>query len=114
MVADAVQFLPLAEAEKMTELSTGPVDDKAVQRRREAVAEVARIKKEIAALKETGPVRPKHLGVRESEKPADLPVLARGLVHQPTGDPVPRGFLQVTFPAETAPPAIPAGESGRL
>jgi cytochrome c553 len=114
VVADAVQFLPLDEAEKMTELPTGPADDKAVQRRREAVAEVARIKKEIAALKETGPVRPKHLGVRESEKPADLPVLARGLVHQPTGDPVPRGFLQVTFPADTAPPAIPAGQSGRL
>jgi len=114
VVADAVQFLPLAEVEKVAELPVGPLDDKAVQRRREAVAEVARIKKEIAALKEIGPVRPKHLGVRESEKPTDLPVLARGLVHQPTGDPVPRGFLQVSFPADTAPPAIREGQSGRL
>src|SRR5690606_28114588 len=71
----------------------------------------------ITELKEHGSVRPKYLGVRESDDPGDLPVLARGIVHQPTGAPVPRGFLQVTFPAEAtsaSSASIPEGRSGRL
>jgi len=114
VIADAVQFLPVAAGETDAERTDVPRDDRAAQRRREALAEVARLKKEISAMKAAGPVRPMHLGVRESEKPADLPVLARGVVHQPTGEPVPRGFLQVTFPADTEPPSIPEGRSGRL
>jgi len=114
VVADAVQFLPAGELEKPAEVPSGPRDEKAAARRRAAVAGVARLKKEIAALKESGPVRPKHLGVREGEQPSDLPVLARGIVHNPTGDPVPRGFLQVTLPPGSKSPAIPEGRSGRL
>jgi hypothetical protein len=79
------------------------------------VDEVARLKKKLAALKESGPVRPKYLAVKERENPVDLSVLARGIVHQPTGDPVPRGFLQVTLPAGRASGVpIAAGQSGRL
>ncbi len=114
VVADAVQFLPVEELENPSETLSGPRDDAAVARRRAAVAEVSRLKKELAERKAQGPARPRHLGVKESEKPSDLPVLARGLVHNPTGDPVPRGFLQVTLPAGSPPPSIPAGESGRL
>lgn len=115
VVADAVQFIPVGDLEKPAEAPAGPRDEKAVQRRREAVAEVARLKKEIAALKESGPSRPKYLGIRERENPVDLPVLARGIVHQPTGDPVPRGFLQVTQAADRSSTAeIAPGQSGRL
>ncbi len=114
VVADAVQFLPVEELDRADEVPAGPRDDEAVKRRRAAVAEVARIKKEISALKGAGPSRPRHLGVRESENPADLPVLARGVVHSPTGDPVPRGFLQVTHAPNAPRPEIPVGESGRL
>jgi hypothetical protein len=114
VTADAVQFLPVEELERPVKAADGPRDEKAAKRRAEAVAEVARIKREISELKEKGPVRPKHLGVREAEKPADMPVLARGVVHQPTGDPVPRGFLQVALAPGASPPAIPEGRSGRL
>ncbi len=114
VVADAVQFLPVEELEKTDELPAGPRDGEAVKRRRAAIAEVSRIKKEIAALKESGPSRPRHLGVNESDKPSDLPVLARGVAHSPTGDPVPRGFLQVTFAPDAPRPVIPEAESGRL
>jgi mono/diheme cytochrome c family protein len=113
VVADAVQFIPVEDLEKPVEAPSGPRDEQAAQRRREAVAEVARLKKEIVALKESGPSRPKYLGVKERENPVDLPVLARGIVHQPTGDPVPRGFLQVTQ-AEAVPVHITPGQSGRL
>ena len=113
VVADAVQFLSVEELDKPVEVPTGPRDEQAAQRRREAVAKVARLKKEIVALKESGPSRPKYLGVKERENPVDLPVLARGIVHQPTGDPVPRGFLQVTL-SEAAPIPIAPGQSGRL
>jgi hypothetical protein len=114
VVADAVQFLPVEELEKPVETTPGPRDDAAVKRRRAAVAEVSRLKKELAELKANGPARPRHLGVKEAEKPSDLPVLGRGIVHNPVGDPVPRGFLQVTLPAGSPPPSIPAGQSGRL
>jgi Protein of unknown function (DUF1553)/Protein of unknown function (DUF1549)/Planctomycete cytochrome C len=114
VVADAVQFLSVEDLEKTIEVPAGPRDEKAMQRRREAVAEVSRLKKEIALLKAEGPVRPKHLGVKEREQAVDLPVLSRGVVHNPTGDPVPRGFLQVTLPPETRPVEIPADQSGRL
>jgi hypothetical protein len=113
VVADAVQFVPVEDLEKPDEAPTGPPDEEAAQRRREAVAEVARLKKEIVALKESGPSRPKYLGVKERENPVDLPVFARGIVHQPTGDPVPRGFLEVTR-TEAAPVRISPGQSGRL
>jgi len=113
VVADAVQFIPVEDLEKPVEAPSGPRDEQAALRRRAAVAEVARLKKEIVALKESGPSRPKYLGVKERENPVDLPVLARGIVHQPTGDPVPRGFLQVTL-SEAAPVTIAAGQSGRL
>jgi hypothetical protein len=114
VVADAVQFLPVEELESQSETPSGPRDGAMERRRQGAVAEVSRLKKELADLKAQGPARPRHLGVEESEKPSDLPVLARGIVHNPTGDPVPRGFLQVTLPAGSPPPSIPPGESGRL
>ena len=115
VVADAVQFLPVEELDQPVEAASGPRDEKAAQRRRDAVAEVARLKKKLAALKESGPVRPKYLAVKERENPVDLSVLARGIVHQPTGDPVPRGFLQVTLSAGRASGVpIAAGQSGRL
>lgn len=114
VVADAVQFIPVEELDRVDEAPAGPRDGEAVKRRRAALAEVARIKKEISSLKGAGPSRPRHLGVNEAEKPADLPVLARGLVHSPTGDPIPRGFLQVTFAPGAASPVISTEESGRL
>mgnify|MGYP000932360708 CR=1 FL=1 len=114
VVADAVQFLPVGQVETPVNVTSETRDDETAKRRSEAIAEVARIKKEIAALKEVGPSRPKYLGVKEAEKPADLPVLARGLVHNPTGDPVPRGFLQVAMHAGETAPAIPSDRSGRL
>lgn len=114
VVVDAVQFLPPGEPETHQITSLEPVDSEAAAKRREAVAEVARIKKEIAAHKKEGTVRPRFLGVREAEIPADLPVLARGIVHNPIGDPVPRGMLQVASLEGAAVLKIDDNESGRL
>ncbi|MCB1205842.1 MAG: DUF1549 domain-containing protein, partial [Verrucomicrobiae bacterium] len=113
VVADAVQFLPVEELVGTVAEAPVEVDDAAERRRREAVAEVARIKKEIAALKESGPTRPRYLGVKEAETPADLPVFGRGIVHNPTGEPVPRGFLQVTLPSTSTGTSVASGQSGR-
>lgn len=114
VVADAVQFLPVEAVEVAPETVTTNEESAVAKKRREAVAEVARVKKEIAAVRKDGPSRPRYLGVKEADTPADLAVLVRGVVHNPTGDPVPRGFLQVTSPAGFAGEPIPANQSGRL
>jgi hypothetical protein len=53
------------------------------------------------------------MGVRDARQVVDAEVAIRGDVHSP-GEKVPRGFLQVTQPAEAKLPEIPRGESGRL
>jgi len=114
VVVDAVQFIPVEELDQVPVAEEPEEDSEAAARRAAAVAEVARIKGEIAKLKREGPERPRYLGVKESESPSDLPVLARGVVHSPVGDPVPRGFLQVAQPEGASLPEIPEGQSGRL
>ncbi len=113
VVVDAVQFLPADQVDAKPESNVTEVDSEASRLRKAASAEVSRLKKEIAAVKAGGPERLRYLGVREAEQPSDLPVLARGLVHSPTGDPVPRGVLQVVEKDGRSDLAIPPGESGR-
>jgi hypothetical protein len=59
------------------------------------------------------PAKPSVLAVRDTEKPTDLAIHARGDHMKPTGEPIPRGVPRVL--AATLPmPAIPATGSGRM
>jgi len=79
-------------------------------------ADKARLKDlehQLAALKQTAPAPlPKAIGVSDEKETGDYALCVRGNVHQ-LGDPVRRGFLQVTQRPDHKPPTIPSGESGR-
>ena len=99
VTADAVVFVPLdkQEAGKPTGAKAAPDAVKAME---------AELKK----LQETGPKRPKAMGVTEEAKIEDAKVHIRGSVHTQT-EVAPRGFLQV---ATVGPmPKLPATQSGR-
>jgi hypothetical protein len=97
VTADAVQFLSLEHGSGVP-AAEGPD------------APIASLEKRLRELRQQGPRRPMVMTVREVEKPADGTIQVRGEA-QNVGAVVPRGFLSAT-PAG-APPAIPAGQSGR-
>ncbi len=76
--------------------------------------ELADLQAELKALKEAAPAPlPKAISVHDETKAEDYALCIRGNVHQ-LGEPVPRGFLQVTLPKGHQPPSIAQGQSGRL
>lgn len=120
VTADAVQFLP---AEEMTlvgvkgngirksegpgsspELNVISATTEAPQERIKALE--AQLKKQL----EVGPKRPMSMGVKETDKPGDIPIHLRGSVHT-LGPVAPRGFLSAVSQGEA--PAIPDNQSGR-
>jgi hypothetical protein len=65
------------------------------------------------SLEKSAPPAPSQALAAGEDRPMDLPVHSRGNHLQPAGDPVPRGFLQVTARIHP-PPAVPTDRSGRL
>jgi hypothetical protein len=115
VTADAVQFLPLdggAEPGKITAkpvASPNPNGSAAGPAAREP--DMKALEARLKRLQESGPKRPKVMGVIEAEQIEDIPVHIRGNVHN-LGAKVPRGFLTVA--ARGTPPRVPEKESGRL
>lgn len=69
---------------------------------------------QLKALKQSAPAPlPMAISVEDEKDAGDYALCVRGNVHQ-LGDPVRRGFLQVTFPQTPSPPTIAKGQSGRL
>ncbi len=97
--ADAVQFLPEAEADRaVTSDKAAPSDDT-----------LKAMEAELKKLTASGPRRPVAMAVRDDEQPADTHIRIRGLVAQKAAL-VPRGFLRVAGDAQ---PSVPANASGR-
>ena len=107
VVADAVQFLPTADAVATTSGATPP---KAIDPgSQSATDEIKLLEKQLAKLKKELPQRPRVMTVVERKEISDSPIHLRGSVH-PLGD-APRGFLTVTSTGN--PIDFPAAESGR-
>lgn len=102
--ADTVQLTPIDIPAQRAAPQPGAATSEAVQERIKSLE--SRLKKQA----ETGPKRPMSMGVKESDKPGDIPVHLRGSVHT-LGDMVPRGFLSA-IPGNGS-PALPEHESGR-
>lgn len=102
VTVDALQFLPVGEAEKVVKPSAKgeTVDAK----------ELKKMESELKELKAKGPVRPVAMSVEEEKKPAAINICIRGNVHTP-GALVPRGFLSAVK-VNTA-LKIPDNASGR-
>jgi hypothetical protein len=102
VTVDALQFLPVGEAEKVVKPSAKgeTVDAK----------ELKKMESELKELKVKGPVRPVAMSVEEEKKPAGINICIRGNIHTP-GALVPRGFLSAVK-VNTA-LKIPDNASGR-
>lgn len=107
----------LNEEKKSVEAELATVnEDKArtatLTKRREAITEL--LKKLAASINHAEFFRskaPRAFAMHDGDKPGDMPIYIRGNPYAP-GKVVPRGVIQVA--AWTKPPAIPAGQSGRL
>lgn len=112
VTADAVQFLP--SDEPALTVGTDPGSKSGLNRSSAtALSQEEKIKTLEARLKqqrEAGPKRPMSMGVKETDKPGDIPIHLRGSVHT-LGAVVPRGFLSAIRLGHQ--PAIPDNQSGR-
>ncbi len=110
VIADAVQFIPVAELDKE---ETKEVDAEDAQKKEEAqrvAAELKKLEADRKRLADKGPQRQTTMSVQEHEKIADIQVCIRGSITN-LGDVAPRGFVTVATHRET--PPIPENESGR-
>jgi hypothetical protein len=105
VVADAVQFLPEALADKELAAKT-PKNTKEPTDKLNLADLEARLKQ----LEKQAPERPMAMAVAEGDKIADMHVCIRGIVHN-KGETVSRGFLQVATRGSM--PKIGAKDSGR-
>ena len=112
VVADAVQFLPVAKDTKVTPMQLAkpkkaltPEEQKARKKR------IAELTKELAALKKQKPAREMVNSAVEKEKPTDLKIHIRGSIDN-LGAVAPRGVLQVANYGSA--PEMPTSSSGRL
>jgi hypothetical protein len=105
VVADAVQFLPEAIADKQMVVAPKTI---------KGTATLAELEAQLKALEKTAPERPTAMAVADSDKIIDMHVCIRGIVHN-KGDIVPRGFLQVaSLPRKRGEESwLPKNESGR-
>lgn len=102
VTVDALQFLPVGEAEKVVKPSAkGETLD---------AKELKKMESDLKELKAKGPVRPVAMSVEEEKKPASINICIRGNIHTP-GALVPRGFLSAV--KVNIAPKIPEKASGR-
>ncbi len=106
VVADALQFLPEAIADKQEALK--PKGEGSEPLGSTALAD---LEAQLKSLEKIAPERPIAMAVADGDKIADMHVCIRGIVHN-KGEVVPRGFLQVTYPAAHA-ARLAKNESGR-
>lgn len=102
VTVDALQFLPLGEAEKVVKntLKGDTVDAK----------ELKKMEIELKELKAKGPIRPIAMSVEEEKKPVSINICIRGNIHTP-GALAQRGFLSAVKVNNA--PKIPENASGR-
>jgi len=94
--------IAIKEAKKIKEPST------------EQKAHLVSLENQLKALKKSAPAPlPQAISVNDEKDAGDYALCVRGNVHQ-LGDPVKRGFMQVTLPKNHTPPTIAKGQSGRL
>lgn len=103
VIADAVQFLPEALADKPAAKQESPIEPK-------GAVDLATLESRLKQLEKSAPERPTAMAVAEGDKIADMHVCIRGIVHN-KGETVNRGFLQVATRGTM--PKIGAKESGR-
>lgn len=108
VTADAVQFLPVAEAASGD--ATRPVRAEAEPAPDAAAARVKQVEARVKELKAAFPKRPLVMTVVETGAGGDLRLHHRGSVDS-LGDPVPRGVLGVV--AHVPSPVMPRESSGR-
>jgi len=110
--ADAVQFIPEAEADQpaapAVAAAASPAKPDAAT---DLQARVKKMEADLKKLSETGPHRPVAMSVHDDEKASDTQICIRGQVHQRAAE-VPRGLLRVAL--LTDPPQFSTTESGRL
>jgi len=112
VTVDAIQLLPESAVTAADKDDDKPVDTapaKGDPAKDTAARRVKQLDAELKKLKKNGPARALAMSVQDDDKPADTQVRIRGVEKQ-RGDSVPRGFLQVAL---SAPPQLPAKESGR-
>jgi hypothetical protein len=100
VVADAVQFLPEALADKQPKTSNEPANS------------LAELEAQLKQLEKKAPERPTAMAVADGVKIGDFYVCVRGNVHN-KGETVRRGFLQVATPPGANAPRLAKNESGR-
>jgi hypothetical protein len=118
VVADAVAFLPLEADAAAADAAAGATagaraarENGAAGAAEEAAVRVNDLERRLKELALRGPRRPVTPGVEEGAAIDDAPIHVRGSVHS-LGEKVPRGVLAALL-GVAAPPAFPAGESGR-
>jgi hypothetical protein len=106
VVADAVQFLPEALADKLIAAPKPKGDSNEPA----GSSTLADLEAKLKQLEKSAPERAVAMAVAESDKIADMHVCIRGIVHN-KGETVSRGFLQVATKGSM--PKIAKNESGR-
>lgn len=104
VIADAVQFLPVANDSAPAVAVTGPSDDPGKSKKR-----LAKLEKDLRSVESELSKRPAYLGIKQSDEPSNCAIHVRGNVHNLT-DIVERGVL--TAIGES--PVIPADSPGRV
>ncbi len=108
VVADAVQFLPeaLADKESVAKKTKGEPSEPL------GSSSLADLELQLKRLETNAPERPMAMAVADSDKIADMHVCIRGIVHN-KGEVVSRGFLQVATPPGANALRFAKNESGR-
>jgi hypothetical protein len=107
VVADAVQFLPEAIADKQLAAQTPKVSKQSTDVGKLSLAE---LEAQLKSLEKNTPQRSMAMAVADGDKIGDFHVCIRGIVHN-KGEIAPRGFLQVA--TRGAMPKLGTKESGR-
>ena len=110
VIADAVQFIPVAELNQLAEVGKGDEGDAQKEERAKLAAEIKELEAELKQVSESGPARPMVMSVLEEKVIEDTHVHIRGSVHS-LGEEVPRGFLQAAGGGESM--ILPNDQSGR-
>ena len=101
VVADAVQFLPTDQNNKIVKSKIATAETK---------SDVKQLEGQLKELKSKSPTKVVAMGVDEEKKIGDINICIRGNVHTP-GAIAPRGFIQAVKVEN--PPKIPNNQSGR-